>query len=208
MLQEYVLGNHEDVEFFAGKKSVSHKAMLLFGADSSQMFSAEYIEQSVVGDEARRQLRQSRSYLKHFLAIKGPAVNNNVPPIRGVFVPETGQGTMEFWLEGSRSVAATDPRDKVYSLLGISNEISELNDTRLYDPDRLIYDYGSSMEDVHSSAVRAIVSGTRRLDILMYCSKPGPLVNRTWTPDWTVGMKPNFYYTSHSNPLNRYQSGR
>lgn len=60
------------------------------------------------------------------------------------------------------------------------------------------------MEDVYSSTVRAIISGTRRLNLLLYCTKPGPLVNRTWTPDWTVSMRPNFYYTARFEPLNWY----
>lgn len=140
VLQEYVLGNRQDAQFFAGRKAVSHHAMLLFSADSSQLFSAESIEQTIMGDGARHQLRENRSYLKHFFTISGPAINSNIPQIRGLFVLESGQETMEFWLEGSRSVAATDPRDKVYSLLGISDEISRLNDTPLCEPDELVYD--------------------------------------------------------------------
>jgi hypothetical protein len=95
-------------------------------------------------------------------------------------------------LEENRSKMASDPRDKVFSLLGITNcESSGHN--------RLQIDYSRSVKDVYTGVVQAVVETTRCLDIICF-SRPNVLINQgeendkcaqpemipSWTPDWSV----------------------
>ncbi|CZR61365.1 uncharacterized protein PAC_11261 [Phialocephala subalpina] len=84
----------------------------------------------------------------------------------------------------SVSSQATDPRDKIYSCLGLVDAYFN-EDFGHYVPDGLILDYGTSVEDVYSSFVRAITEATKRLDVLALCGSKRPSkIRRTWTPDW------------------------
>jgi hypothetical protein len=86
----------------------------------------------------------------------------------------------------SQDALVTDPRDKIYSLLGLAQETfgGEILDC---DLNTLIVDYNATVEDVYSSFVKAVVKASKRLDILALCIRDrGRFVQRTWTPDWTV----------------------
>jgi hypothetical protein len=86
-----------------------------------------------------------------------------------------------------RQAIATDPRDKIYSLLGLAEELFDGHIPDL-STSALIIDYRATVEDVYSSLVRAVVEATQRLDILGLCSRSEHgRIQRTWTPDWTNG---------------------
>ena len=94
-----------------------------------------------------------------------------------------------FWLMRIRNRQATNPLDKIYSVLGLVLALQgqeEPEDTALDD---LIMDYTASIEDVYSSLVRAVVVKTKSLHVLGACTRRGPLIQRTWTPDWTQNME-------------------
>lgn len=91
-------------------------------------------------------------------------------------------------LTRSKMALATDPRDKIYALLGLAEEMYDgcIQDLAI---SALIVDYRASVEDVFSSLVRAIVEATQRLDILGLCfQEKAGYIKRTWTPDWTVNL--------------------
>lgn len=93
-----------------------------------------------------------------------------------------------FWLMRIRNRQATNPLDKIYSVLGLVLALhgqEEPEDAALDGVDALIVDYRASVEDVYSSLVRAVVTKTKSLHMLGACSRRGPLIQRTWTPDWT-----------------------
>lgn len=85
------------------------------------------------------------------------------------------------WLIANRSTKATDPRDKVFSLLA-------LVDHNNYDIQSLIVDYNADVQDVFSSVVRSTVSSTKRLNILGACAGRSDMITRSWTPDWTTPL--------------------
>jgi len=86
----------------------------------------------------------------------------------------------------SSYASATDPRDKIYAFLGLSEEMYDkpLN----INFSKLIIDYNSSVVDVYTSFVQAVVTRTKRLDILGCCmSKHGTNSGgKSWVPDWTI----------------------
>ncbi|GAP87007.1 putative heterokaryon incompatibility protein [Rosellinia necatrix] len=84
-----------------------------------------------------------------------------------------------------RELDATDPRDKVYSVLG------------LVGPDearagRLVPDYTVSVGECYRRAALAIMSYTRNLDVFLIEQNPGsrPGSSLSWVPDWVCSKSP------------------
>ncbi|KAF4637235.1 hypothetical protein G7Y89_g851 [Cudoniella acicularis] len=71
---------------------------------------------------------------------------------------------------------STDPKDKVYALVGISSSRGTFGDI----------DYSRSLKDIYTHTARHIISSSHRLDII--CVKQhdnGPSSLPSWAPDWT-----------------------
>jgi hypothetical protein len=75
--------------------------------------------------------------------------------------------TLLFWLEIIRHAVATDPRDKIYSVLGLP-ELFAHSSPSDFDPSFLFPDYTASVQDVYSKAAKAIVSKTNSLNVLLH----------------------------------------
>jgi len=93
-------------------------------------------------------------------------------------------GWRETLLHVCRSCAASDPRDKIFSLFGI------LEKTGSQIPD-IIWDYRTPAHDLYRVTVLAIIRVTKRLDILAQVQDP----SRTklpglpsWVPDFSVSL--------------------
>jgi hypothetical protein len=93
-----------------------------------------------------------------------------------------GEDNPTFSLEGllmnHDNRQATDPRDRVYALVGIS--------TAREDPD-FVLDYSRSVQEVYISAVKHVLSFSGSLGII--CSvHPGSTIPDlpSWVPDWTI----------------------
>lgn len=80
---------------------------------------------------------------------------------------------------------ATDHRDKVYGLLGLSQEAR-----RARSPEEVLKpDYSQPVAKVYADVVRYLTSKTGRLDVLRACLGSGKVSGLpSWTPDWTVAM--------------------
>ena len=78
-------------------------------------------------------------------------------------------------LELSRTVSATDPRDKVYGLLGLMDE----SVAGLIKPD-----YTSTVAGVYRSFALAVIKGTGSLDTLRHCPSTDRSLFPSWVPDW------------------------
>lgn len=89
------------------------------------------------------------------------------------------------WLIWNRQSMTTDPRDKIYSVLGLALNSKEPVADLDFDPDLLVMDYTRSTQDVYASLVRSVVGKTGSLDILAGCTTRGDEVSSTWVPDWT-----------------------
>lgn len=78
---------------------------------------------------------------------------------------------------------ATDPRDHIYSVLGLVENCFFKNGARFVS-DSLVIDYEASVEAVYSSFVKEIMFSTRRLDVLVFCY--GSNLGWSWSPDWST----------------------
>ncbi|KAH7307946.1 heterokaryon incompatibility protein-domain-containing protein [Rhexocercosporidium sp. MPI-PUGE-AT-0058] len=79
----------------------------------------------------------------------------------------------KFWQKN-----ATDPRDKIYALVGLS---TAQNDSRF------VIDYSKSVQEVFTDTVKYIVKSSNTLEVI--CSMPqgvNPYGLPSWVPDWTV----------------------
>jgi hypothetical protein len=113
-----------------------------------------------------------------------------------------------------RGRLATDPRDMIYSLLGLLDiyftdaGIRHPLDARRLKLEKLLVDYDTTVEDVYASLVDAVVSATESLNIICASQSPNRFT-RTWIPDWTepwkhysfltTNMYLNFQYLKHSD---------
>ncbi|PMD64943.1 uncharacterized protein K444DRAFT_608621 [Hyaloscypha bicolor E] len=92
------------------------------------------------------------------------------------------------WLSGLRDTNATDPRDKVYGALGLTESFGQNECPRVYDVDAMIVDYTQPVQDIYSSLVKSLVICTKRIDVLLACCERSHNVQRSWTPDWSIGV--------------------
>lgn len=108
---------------------------------------------------------------------------------------------INFWLGRIRITESSDPRDKIYSILGLLEDSKKSQSLVGLDRSLLIIDYDASVQDVYASLVRAIVVATKQLGILSACTNRGKSVRRTWVPDWSqqthIPLLPAPFVTTH-----------
>ncbi|KAH8807101.1 heterokaryon incompatibility protein-domain-containing protein [Xylogone sp. PMI_703] len=82
-------------------------------------------------------------------------------------------------LHECRTFESTDPRDKIYGLLGIASR----NSGGAF----IDIDYSKSVESVYLDTAKRILSTSENLDFLSIHRGPGDLAQRlpSWVPDWT-----------------------
>ncbi|KAH7407083.1 hypothetical protein DE146DRAFT_649237 [Phaeosphaeria sp. MPI-PUGE-AT-0046c] len=94
-----------------------------------------------------------------------------------------------------RDRLASNPKDKIYSLLGllkpgVDDDVVEDHPSsatlcnRGLAVSELIVDYGANVEDIYASLVKAVILGTDSLNVLCACQSPERF-ERSWVPDWT-----------------------
>lgn len=92
----------------------------------------------------------------------------------------------------SRAFQATNPRDKVYAVLGIADvSIESENDPEPQENDmpKMRVDYGASVSEVYQYTAKYIINRDRNLDVLCILSTHRDANSTdlpTWTPDWRV----------------------
>ncbi|RMJ17812.1 hypothetical protein CDV36_002508 [Fusarium kuroshium] len=102
----------------------------------------------------------------------------------------------------SKFAGATDPRDKVYSLLGLARPLrqaeetsqsseggsSGYNTTPTLDLLAFEVDYSKTLTAVYQYLAKFVINGTRNLDILTLMKRPSeqprPHQFASWVPDW------------------------
>ena len=88
----------------------------------------------------------------------------------------------------ARSSEATDPRDKVYGILGLLNKI----------PDRLSIDYDQTVEEVYIGIVKLLSEQSKRLDFLSWVEERDPSFSSkefklpSWAPSGSRQMPGNY----------------
>ena len=85
-------------------------------------------------------------------------------------------------LEQFRHRKATDERDKVYTLLGLTS--SSLAQEAVI---QVVPDYSKSAADIYMSLTRQYINKRRNLDIICHATLSNHVPTPSWVPDW-------FYY--------------
>jgi len=107
--------------------------------------------------------------------------------------------TTLLWIFRNRGV--TDPRDKIYSLLGVLEETNGSEgcpvpgSQSIFKLEKLIIDYEAPVEDVYASLVDCVVSSTRSLNIICASQQPS-LFKRSWVPNWAEAWQRYSFLTS------------
>jgi hypothetical protein len=103
---------------------------------------------------------------------------------------------LELLLLGRR-FNATDPRDKVYAVLGLANvpisipadadklpTASLLTSSAGKKPGSIVVDYWRSTPCVYQQLAKFVINQDRNLDILLLVQSPNAIDLPSWTPDW------------------------
>ena len=81
-------------------------------------------------------------------------------------------------LRRARFLEASDPRDKIFGILGLSSAFAIL----MPPPD-----YNATVSDVFCAAARVLISNSRSLLILLEANDESPLIKHpSWVPDWSI----------------------
>lgn len=89
----------------------------------------------------------------------------------------------------SRSVFATEPRDKIYGLFALMPEDLAR---------RIQTDYRAPVEDIYTDFVMRTIDATQSLEILRHAGHAGSLSLKSWVPDWTTEhLVGSLGYTAH-----------
>lgn len=106
--------------------------------------------------------------------------------------PRIGLSILQL-LVGHRAALATDPRDKVYGLLGLVGEEMSLG---------IDVDYSLSTVDVYVKAAMSILEASNYLDILsVQRLAQANLLLPTRVPDWSAGLHPTLFLRLLIHPL-------
>lgn len=106
-----------------------------------------------------------------------PAMETHVPPVLRLRREIKSEGArLVDLLAGTRTCAATDPRDKIFALLGMARQETGLNLPRA--------DYTRSVSDVFLQATTYHIRSTRSLDILSLPPLPSA-TTASWVSDFS-----------------------
>jgi hypothetical protein len=100
-------------------------------------------------------------------------------------------------VENVRDTTATDPRDKVYSMLNFALERNP------GDPE-LRPDYSQTLRQTYTRLALWHIKKYQCLDVFGHCGQTNCVVNRTpsWVPDWTQGLATIVFpkFSTHDDP--------
>lgn len=131
-------------------------------------------------DEKTTMLGSEALYSLHALFMYRRLTKSNDNPFRNV----------AYFLEIGRLFKCTDPKDKIYSLLGLIKDLSGIE----IEPN-----YKISDSKAYITATKQIVLTSSNLDVLNCVVYPKNLALPTWVPDWS-------YYRTDEHPFSMHSS--
>jgi hypothetical protein len=181
IVQEYVLGCTNDTVFRCGGLRFSKEEL---GA-VFDLHASRWPATKGMGDPRTIPVHDESLLGKWFTNVAKLMINQKA--FSFVYRKERTTSLL-FWLSGLRDTNATDPRDKVYAALGLTESFGQNECPRVYDVDAMIVDYTQPVQDIYSSLVKSLVICTNRIDVLLACCDRSHHVQRSWTPDWSIGF--------------------
>lgn len=162
VIQEVVLSN--SIQFMCGEKYISYYGLSLFGICMVKHDLIQYLDSDM---GARGQ--DSRSGCLRIMEIVGMKDYNDSFP---------SQSNLLALLVKGRGAQASDLRDKVFGVMGMSSTI--------INPD-----YTKELFDVYAEAARSILSDEYNLTDMLCCvDHPNPTADHnSWIPDWSISRR-------------------
>lgn len=106
-----------------------------------------------------------------------------------LFQKQTANGQPPLLLEALQSrrrAICTDPRDKVFALVGISKDNAQGTPVPSNGP-HLQLDYSKTVVEVYKEVVRHLINRMGNLDVLAACQYKRELKGLpSWAPDWSI----------------------
>ncbi|OAP64059.1 hypothetical protein AYL99_00031 [Fonsecaea erecta] len=102
---------------------------------------------------------------------------------------DNGSPSLRILVDTHRYTAATDPRDKVYAFLSLSNATK----TSPEKPDRIKPNYQTPVHKVYTEAACTLLRGTRNLNLLSHVQDRSSTKIKglpSWVPDYSVPLSP------------------
>ncbi|KAF2757367.1 hypothetical protein EJ05DRAFT_511186 [Pseudovirgaria hyperparasitica] len=107
------------------------------------------------------------------------------------------QQSLLYLLSAFSPMDSTDPRDKVYGLLGLSQE----DRPGTPNPTRVVPDYTRPVVDIYTDVARSLIQRTHTLDILSACLGSGSVSGLpSWVPDWTAPIHRPIHVLNQNSP--------
>jgi hypothetical protein len=183
VLQEIALSQH--AEFVCGTRRISRSRF-------AAAFNAFYALSEVIALQQSRQRRDLTNYHTEVLSTVShrPKLMLSIWRIHAfsafpllALLRATTIGSIHLLgPDGYQHLESTDPRDKIFALLGLTNDRKDLE--RL----GVVPDYKKSKEEVFASVTVALLQ-QGHISILSLCRAPEvPLVLPSWVPDWSRPM--------------------
>ncbi|KAH8885373.1 HET-domain-containing protein [Thozetella sp. PMI_491] len=144
----------------------------------------------------------------------GPALacldsKNTIPEViwvivsfyRALFRP-TRAIALESLLTQARHFSCSDPRDRVYAILGLGEPLPMA---------QIVPNYGLSAAEVYKNTLLTHIEFSERLELLLHCDFQGRSGAASWVPDWSrlkEGVFPNSlqFSASYSSSKARYKA--
>ena len=96
-----------------------------------------------------------------------------------------------------RDNGVTDPRDKIYGILGLVEKIANENGNQTVEPQWIglyspivLVDYEATTPEVYKAVASAVLQKTQKLDILSASQSSKMAGLPSWTPDWSQQWAP------------------
>ena len=195
VMQEFVLGASESTVLYCGRQKMSwpdiQALATWFRIPEIRYFYTVHWQDADSGERYRNIVSCS----ENVQALSAALIEYNFTPLvvrksnnsrDGYNSLAKSEGNMLLsWLIYLRETSATDPRDKIFAVLGLVKRQIEGTILEGFDLESLV-DYRASVQGVYSKLVQKVVNWTGKLDILLACCDRGEFVQRSWVPDWSM----------------------
>ena len=171
--------NTEDITWDADHKCETCRQLAKDGSGGFRPGTPNKESSSVARDKAESDVNQAKTKILSILA----DIEEGDHHVMQILIPSMpGKGPALAWLLGqSRKWQCTDPRDKVYGLLGFVADLEK---------EDMVIDYKLPVRTVYANAAKMLITKYKSLSFLcqsMLDDHPSSNDLPTWLPDWSDG---------------------
>jgi hypothetical protein len=89
----------------------------------------------------------------------------------------------------TRMHGVTDPRDRIFSLLGLDRTLCHVSRERVWDPPLIVPDYAQKTGDLYASIAKKLLCREKNLYLLSFVQRRGDVEDGylpSWVPQWHI----------------------